>query len=179
MAEMTANRDDIDGSFRRIFATAPEFLDRFNAANREARWTGFPVPNYFRTPYGPGWVLVGDAGSVKDAITAHGIKDAFRDAEACSTALDSVLSDDRPFDDAMAEFQQERDTAGAPMFEFTLQVASPGPPPPEMLALRGAVAGSPETCSQFTRMWAGVLPVPEFFAPDNVGRIMAGAGAPA
>jgi 2-polyprenyl-6-methoxyphenol hydroxylase-like FAD-dependent oxidoreductase len=179
MAEMTANRDDIDGSFRRIFAAAPQFLERFEAATREARWTGFPVPNYFRTSYGPGWVLVGDAGYVKDAITAHGIKDAFRDAEACAAALDSVLSGVRPFSEAMAEFQAERDLAGTPMFEFTLQVAAPGPPPPEMLALLGAVAGNPADCAAFTRMWAGVLPVPEFFAPENVGRIMAGAAAPA
>ncbi len=179
MAEMTRNRDDLDGTFHRIFAAAPEFLDRFAAATREARWVGMPVPNYFRTPFGPGWVLVGDAGYVKDAITAHGIKDAFRDAEAGSAALDAVLSGTRPFDDAMAEFQRERDAAGLPMFEFTCQVASPGPPPPEMLALLGAVAASPEDCSGFTRMWAGVLSPAEFFAPENVGRILAGAGAPA
>jgi 2-polyprenyl-6-methoxyphenol hydroxylase-like FAD-dependent oxidoreductase len=176
MEEMTRNRDDIDGTFRRIFAAAPEFGDRFDAATREARWTGMPVPNYFRTCSGPGWVLVGDAGYVKDAITAHGIKDAFRDAEACAAALDAVLTGTRPFAEAMSEFQQERDAAGLPMFEFTLQVASPGPPPPEMLALLGAVASSPETCSQFTRMWAGVLSPVQFFAPENVGRIMAGAG---
>lgn len=179
MAEMTQNRDDIDGTFQRMFAGAPEFLDRFNGATREARWTGFPVPNFFRTPFGPGWVLVGDAGYTKDPITAHGIKDSFRDAEACAAALDGVLSGSRPFDEAMAEFQRERDEAGLPMFEFTCQVAAPGPPPPEMLALLGAVAGSAEDSAAFTRMWAGVVPVPTFFAPENVGRIMAGAAAPA
>ncbi len=68
-----------------------------------------------------------------------------------------MLSGDRPFDEAMAEFQQERDAAGTPMFEFTLQVASPGPPPPEMLALLGAVAGSPDDCGAFARMWAGMM----------------------
>lgn len=178
MTEMTQNRDDIDGTFARIFAMAPEFLDRYQGATREARWTGFPVPNFFRTPFGPGWVLIGDAGYVKDPITAHGIKDAFRDAEACAAALDAVLSDARSFDDAMAEFQTERDAAGLPMFEFTCQVAAPGPPPPDLLALLGAVAGSPEACGEFTRMWAGTLAPSEFFAPENVGRIMAGAGAP-
>jgi 2-polyprenyl-6-methoxyphenol hydroxylase-like FAD-dependent oxidoreductase len=175
MAEMTQNRDDVDGTFRRIFALAPDFFERFNAATRETRWTGFPVPNYFRTSYGPGWVLVGDAGYTKDPITAHGIKDSFRDAEACAAALDAVLSGARTFDEVMADYQDERDAAGLPMFEFTLQVASPGPPPPEMLALLGAVAGNPDDCAAFTRMWAGVLPVPEFFAPENVGRIMAGS----
>lgn len=178
-AEMTSHRDDIEGTFRRIFAGAPDFLDRLNAANRESRWTGMQTPNHFRTPFGPGWVLVGDAGYVKDPITAHGIKDAFRDAEACSAALDAVLSGAQPFAEAMAEFQRDRDAAGLPMFEFTCQVASPGPPPPEMLALLGAVAGDPQACSEFTRMWAGVLSPAEFFAPANVGRILAGAGASA
>jgi len=51
------------------------------AARREARFTGGGVANFFRKPYGPGWVLVGDAGYTKDPITAQGISDAFRDAE--------------------------------------------------------------------------------------------------
>jgi hypothetical protein len=40
------------------------------------------TPDYpFRKPFGPGWALVGDAGYLKDSITAQGISDAFRDAE--------------------------------------------------------------------------------------------------
>lgn len=163
-AELTTNRDDVEGAFRRIFAGAPDFLERWNSATRESRWTGMATPNRFRKPYGPGWVLIGDAGYVKDPITAHGISDAFRDAEACATALDAVLSGARTFAEAMAEFHTERDTAGLPMYEFTLQVASPGPPPPEMLALLGAVAADPEACGEFTRMWAGALSPGRFFA---------------
>jgi hypothetical protein len=34
----------------------------------DVRPTAAPaLPNQFRKPYGPGWVLVGDAGYVKDA----------------------------------------------------------------------------------------------------------------
>ena len=47
---------------------------------------GAAVPNYFRKPYGPGWALVGDAGYIKDPITAQGIGDAFQDAERCASA---------------------------------------------------------------------------------------------
>jgi 2-polyprenyl-6-methoxyphenol hydroxylase-like FAD-dependent oxidoreductase len=47
------------------------------------------VPNFFRTPCGAGWALVGDAGYTKDPITAQGVSDAFRDAEQCAAALDA------------------------------------------------------------------------------------------
>lgn len=40
-----------------------------------------------RRPWGAGWVLVGDAGYFKDPITAHGITDAFRDADLLAAAL--------------------------------------------------------------------------------------------
>ena len=69
------------------------------------------VPNFFRKPYGPGWALVGDAGYNKDPITAQGISDAFRDAEACAAALDDVFTGARSFDDAMADYHRARDDA--------------------------------------------------------------------
>jgi 2-polyprenyl-6-methoxyphenol hydroxylase-like FAD-dependent oxidoreductase len=48
--------------------------------------------DYFRKPYGLGWALIGDAKYNKDPITAQGISDAFRDAEACATALDDAFT---------------------------------------------------------------------------------------
>ena len=39
------------------------------------------IPNQIVEPIGDGWALVGDAGYHRDAITGHGISDAFRDAE--------------------------------------------------------------------------------------------------
>src|SRR5690349_3977464 len=43
-------------------------------------------PNLMRQAFGPGWALVGDAGYHRDAVTAHGISDAFRDAELLAVA---------------------------------------------------------------------------------------------
>ncbi len=63
------------------FAMSPAFTERIRDAKREERLVGTSVPNYFRTPYGPGWALVGDAGYSRDFITAQGITDAFLDAE--------------------------------------------------------------------------------------------------
>ena len=85
---------------------------------------------------------MGDAGYNKDPITAQGISDAFHDAERCAVALDESLSD-RPFDDALGGCQRARDDQVLPMYEFTCQLATLQPPPPEMQQLFGAMHGPP------------------------------------
>jgi len=130
------------------------------------------VPNFFRKPYGPGWALVGDAGYNRDFITAQGISDAFRDAELCAGAVDESFSGTRPFEAAMGEYQSQRDRQVLPIYEFTCQLASLAPPPPEMQQLLAAVHGNQEAMDGFSRVIAGVTSPAEFFAPENVGRIM-------
>ena len=51
----------------------------------------------------------------QDFITAQGISDAFRDAEMCAGRLDQVFSGDRSFDDAMGDYQREREEQGQPL----------------------------------------------------------------
>ena len=155
---------------------APAFADRIRAARREARFMGTAVPNFFRKPYGPGWALVGDAGYNKDFITAQGIQDAFRDAELCATALDETFSGARHFYAAMGEYQSRRDTRVLPMYEFTTQLATLEPPPPELQKLLGAVHGNQAAMDAFVRVVAGVTSPAEFFSEENVGRIFAAAG---
>ena len=41
----------------------------------------------------------------------------------------------------------------------------------------GAMQGNQAAMDGFVSVMAGTLPAPEFFAPENVGRIMAEAGA--
>ena len=55
-AEFAANKSDIEGNYLRAIELAPEFSDRLRGARRETRFAGATVPNYFRKPYGPGWV---------------------------------------------------------------------------------------------------------------------------
>jgi 2-polyprenyl-6-methoxyphenol hydroxylase-like FAD-dependent oxidoreductase len=174
-SEFEANKNDVEGNYLEMFDLAPEFGDRIRAATREARFAGTAVPNFFRRPFGPGWALVGDAGYNKDFITAQGIMDAFRDAELCATALDQSFSGARSFDDAMSEYQSTRDEHVLPMFEFTCQLATLEPPPPELQQLLGAVHGNQEAMDGFARVNAGVTSPAEFFAEENVGRIFAAA----
>ena len=121
----------------------PDFAARFRAGTRETRFVGQSLANFMRKPFGPGWALVGDAGYTKDFITALGISDAFRDAELCATALDEALSGARPFEAAMADYQSERDRRSLPFYEFTAQLATLEPPPPELQRVLAAVAWQP------------------------------------
>jgi 2-polyprenyl-6-methoxyphenol hydroxylase-like FAD-dependent oxidoreductase len=174
--EFKANRGDIEGSFFEAIELAPEFAERVHAAKRETRFIGSAeLPGYFRKPYGPGWALVGDAGYHKNPITAMGINDAFRDAELVAGALNDAFRDRRAFGEGMGEYQRIRDEVAKPVYEFTAQFATMEPPPPELQQLIGAMQGNQEAQDGFISVQAATLPAPEFFAPENVGRIMASA----
>ena len=175
--EFKANRSDIEGNFFETMELSPEFAERVHAAKRETRFIGSAeLPGYFRKPYGPGWALVGDAGYHKNPITAMGINDAFRDAQLVAGALDDAFSDRRTFEDGMGDYQRTRDEVAKPVYEFTAEFATMEPPPPELQQLIGAMQGNQEAQDGFVSVQAATLPAPEFFAPENVGRIMAAAG---
>jgi 2-polyprenyl-6-methoxyphenol hydroxylase-like FAD-dependent oxidoreductase len=139
---------------------------------------GQSLPGFLRKPYGPGWALVGDAGYTKDFITALGISDAFRDAELCAGALDQALSGTRSFEAAMADYQSQRDRRSLPFYEFTAQLATLQPPPPELQRVLSAVHGNQEAMDEFARVAAAVTSPADFFSEQNVRRLLAGAVEP-
>ncbi|MEU9305942.1 NAD(P)/FAD-dependent oxidoreductase, partial [Streptomyces sp. NPDC048269] len=145
MREAEAHRADAEAEYLATIALAPSLAERTASATRVERLIGTAVPNYFRTPYGPGWALVGDAGYLKDFITAQGIQDAFRDAELCARAVDETLTERRPFDEAMRNYQEARDARVREMYEFTADFANLDPPTPEMQQMFGAIAQRQET----------------------------------
>lgn len=174
-AEAEAYKADVEANFLKTLELAPAFADRVRQAERVERFTGGGVVNVLRTPYGPGWALVGDAGYCRDPITAQGITDAFLDAEGCARALDLSLSGAVAFDQAMAAHQRARDARVLPMYEFTAQIATLEPPPPEMQRLFAAMAGDPEAMDGFVSVVAGTRSPEEFFAPGNLGRLLGAA----
>jgi 2-polyprenyl-6-methoxyphenol hydroxylase-like FAD-dependent oxidoreductase len=172
--EFDENKKDVEGNFLATLGLVPEFAERLKGAKRQSKIAGAVVPNFFRKPYGPGWTLVGDAGYTKDPITAQGIKDAFRDAELCVNALDLTFTGERSFDDAMGDYQNTRDADVLPMYEFTTQLATLEPPPPETQQLLGAIYGNQKAMDQFVQMNAGTISPAQFFAPENLGGLMGG-----
>ncbi len=73
-------------------------------------------PGFLREAAGPGWALVGDAGYFKDPLTAHGITDAFRDAEVLSQAILSGQS--------LYDYEAARNACSAELFEVTDRIAA-------------------------------------------------------
>ena len=174
-AERAAYRADIEGNFLKSLELAPEFAEQVRAATREERFSGGASPNFFHKPYGPGWVLVGDAGYTKDPITAQGITDAFRDAEMVAAALADVFEGRRSYEVAMSAYQRARDEKVMPIYGFTTQLASLEAPPPELQQLLGAVHGNQAAMDAFAGITAGTVSPVEFFDPANLGRLLGAA----
>jgi 2-polyprenyl-6-methoxyphenol hydroxylase-like FAD-dependent oxidoreductase len=169
-------RADIEGHVWKVLESTPTVADRLRGARREEKWIGTAgVPNFFRQPFGPGWALVGDAGYDKDPITAQGISDAFIDAEGLATALDDGWSGRRPLDDALVAHQARRDQRAKPMYDFTCQLATLEPPPPQMQQLFAALRGNQDATNQFFSAITGSRPLPAFMNQENIGRIVAAA----
>jgi flavin-dependent dehydrogenase len=175
ISEFETNKKDIEGNYHRTLELVPEFAERLRGAKRETRFAGAVLTNFFRKPYGAGWVLVGDAGYHKDSITAQGISDAFRDADLCVTALHQALTGSRSFDEAMAEYQRARDERVMPMYEFTCQLATLEPLPPEIQQLLGLIRGKQKAMDAFVQMYAGTNSPAAFFAPANIDALTAAA----
>jgi 2-polyprenyl-6-methoxyphenol hydroxylase-like FAD-dependent oxidoreductase len=174
-SDPNAGKDALEDAYLKTIALVPSFAERLRGAKRQARIAGATVPNYFRKPYGAGWALVGDAGYLKDPVTAQGINDAFRDAERCAAALDEWLAGRRSFDNAMGGYRRVRDEHVLPMYEFTCQLAMLEPPPPEMRGLLQTIHGNRKAMDAFVRMNAGTISPAEFFAPGAVDAMLRAA----
>ena len=116
--------------------SAPELAERLRHARRTSPVQGvLRQPNQLRQAFGPGWALVGDAGYYRDAITAYGISDAFRDAKLLAVALDQALGAEAEETTALAAYQQQRDHALREIFEITCRLAA-YPPVPRFIELQ-------------------------------------------
>jgi flavin-dependent dehydrogenase len=118
------------GSRAAAFATrlgrhAPELAERLSSGRRVSPVTGMlRMPNHVRQAYGPGWALVGDAGYHRDAVTGHGLSDAYRDAELLAVALDRTLTGETDEHTALAGYGRHRDRALREVFELTCALAA-------------------------------------------------------
>jgi flavin-dependent dehydrogenase len=178
IAEFAAIKGDIDRHFMAAVELVPKLADLLRGAQRVERYYGTgDIENFFRKPYGEGWALAGDAGYHKDPCTAQDITDAFRSAEWLADAVHAGLSGARPFDAAMAEYHRVRDAHFLPMYELTYGLAHFAPPPAEIQALYAALRSNPLETDRFFGTMAGTVPIPEFYAPENVGRIVSRAAA--
>jgi flavin-dependent dehydrogenase len=135
-------------AFDRLLArSAPQLAERLRQARRTSPVQGMlRQPNQLRQAVGPGWALVGDAGYYRDAVTAHGISDAFHHAELLAVALHQALGATAEAEEAaaLARYQQQRDQALEEIFELTCRLAA-YPPVPTFIELQKQLAGAIDT----------------------------------
>ncbi len=172
-AEFAAVRADVEGNFMAAIDLVPAVAERVRQGRRAERISGSgEMPNVYRKPYGPGWALVGDAGYLKDPITAFGITDAFRDAELLAAALDDGFAGRAPLDKSLGLYEQQRNTASKPFHDFTVDTARLNPFTIEQIELLRALQHDPVAARQFFGVLTYMVMPTEFFAPQNIFRML-------
>src|SRR5262249_24930869 len=115
----TFRGDVTRGFLRALEASSPTLRADVERGKLIGRLRGFGgTQGYLRHGQGRGWAFVGDAGYFKDPLTAHGITDAFRDAELLSRAV-AIGSTQ-----ALEASQHERDPLSLPFLSITDAIAS-------------------------------------------------------
>jgi 2-polyprenyl-6-methoxyphenol hydroxylase-like FAD-dependent oxidoreductase len=119
------------GFHQLIRRTAPDLADRLvDARVVERTRVALRYPSFVRHPVGEGWALAGDAGYYRDAITGHGITDAFRDADLLAAAVGEWFRGAQPETVALHRYAIEREAELRPIFDVTNALAAwPEPEP--------------------------------------------------
>ena len=106
----------------------PEMGEKIRAAKREEKFKACGSMSAFkRQVFGQGWVLIGDACSFKDQVSAMGITHAFRDAELLTTYLDKGLSGDKSLQDSLQNYEKTRSLDYDEYFNLVCQTAEMNP----------------------------------------------------
>jgi hypothetical protein len=109
-------------------------------------------------------------------MMAHGICDAFRDADFLSAAIHEGLAEQRPLDQALMGYERRRNEATMAEYRDNIAAASFRPVSPELLEIRLALRGNEEDTNRFIQMLEGWISHEEFFNAENLQRIIAKAG---
>ncbi|HET7035519.1 MAG TPA: NAD(P)/FAD-dependent oxidoreductase [Thermomicrobiaceae bacterium] len=156
-------RADPQAVFERHISALPGMDQRMRNARLDGKLIGTKgIENYFRKPYGPGWVLTGDAGYLKDPSTGTGIGDALQQALWLAETLEAWFQG-ADWDESLGSFQRTRDEAMMPSYQSTLAFTQMRDPDPSQVAWIKAALFSP----MFGRTLAYALPaaLPELMPP--------------
>jgi flavin-dependent dehydrogenase len=124
VSESTAFKANLAANYLRTLESIATVATRLGDARRAERILGMAqLPNFLRCPFGPGWALVGDAGHHKDPLAARGISDAWRDSQLLTDALVAGWGSDHRMHEALARYQQTRDTASTHVSQLNTRLA--------------------------------------------------------
>jgi flavin-dependent dehydrogenase len=170
---------DAEGTYQKILKSDPRVSDLLSGGKMEGKIVGtaFGIPAFMRSCYGPGWALVGDAGCYENPLAAHGIQNAFRDAEWMSMALDNTFAGRSPAQDALRDFETNRNEAEIPLYDSAERRSTLAPPPQNVHRLIKALAGKQDDIDAFFGVDAGTVNFSDFFTEENLQRIIGKATA--
>jgi flavin-dependent dehydrogenase len=170
-------RTDLDRSFHAALDLVPGLRDTVASGHREQRFVGTAdLPNQYRTSVGPGWALLGDAGHHKDPSTGMGIADAFLSADLLAEAIHSTRAG-RPVDDALGDYQRQRDQLTANGFELALSTARLAPLSNGLTAFYRAAAAQPEVVERIFGVLGGSVPIRDVYSAPNIASVLAQANS--
>ncbi|WP_181347666.1 NAD(P)/FAD-dependent oxidoreductase [Thalassobacillus sp. CUG 92003] len=167
---------------RSQFETAYRQLYRMETRLQDARLEGkvfgtAGVPNFFRTAYGKGWALIGDAGHCKDPSTGLGINDAFLQSFLLAEAWDRH-DEGAAWESVMEDFQNKRDQQMLPAFELTLDyVQSLRAWSQDEAALFNAMAANPIVWNRLVSHLPDLLQAKSTDLPQLMGSVIEEAKA--
>ncbi|WP_109524413.1 MULTISPECIES: NAD(P)/FAD-dependent oxidoreductase [Nocardia] len=173
-------RADPDGSVQEIIDQIdPAIGARFrDTGKRVEQFRPMLYPdNYRRRSFGPGWALVGDAGYHKDPFTGWGITDAFKYGQLLADLAHEGLSGARPMDEALAEYERERDAQSASTYELTRSISELTLTPYYDSVFR-ATSMSPDYSKKFFGLIAGLYPPDKFFGEQQLADLYEEVGFP-
>lgn len=163
--------DALEHYLENIRTTAPDLYERTAGAERVERLRGTgDQQNFFRTPNGPGWALVGDAAHHKDSITARGISDAFLQADLLAGSVGGVLDDPVRLDEALRQYGEQLQDELFEGYRNTLFVSRLEVTPDRMAMLR-TVQQSPELTERYFAVAAGGMSVDELYDEELHSRL--------
>lgn len=161
---LAARRDRWSAYTSMLQRVAPELRAMIDDAEQVDDLYAGCTRAFVRQAYGPGWVLVGDAGMKKDPVTAQGITSAFEYAEKLAYALDAGLSGRISMEDALMGYAQERDARLLPYYEFTAQLSRYAAPTSELAAIYDRAEAIPQTARDLFGVIAMTVTPHAFFA---------------
>ena len=126
------------------------------------------MPAFHRESWGPGWVLIGDAGSFKDQATAMGITHAFRDAELVSHFVHRALAGEITMESAMAEYSSVRAADYMDYFNLVCQVAEMNVYTPPELEFFYSIHKDQTRADEIISQFGDTLPLSQAQAPPAV-----------
>ena len=143
-------------------------LIRNRGVRSESFYAAGVMSAFKRQSVGPGWVLIGDAGSFKDQVTAMGISHAFRDAQLLTDHLHRAFSDGAPLGPALQAYAARRSADYDDYFNLVCQTAEMNVYTEQQLEMYDAMRGNQQQIDQMISCFGDTLPVAQFASEQNM-----------